>query len=354
VSLPAAPKGTLAGPGATARSTPGADASAASPATLWDLRARVRRFLTSRLPRTDTQLLTQGNIYIVPTRAGWMFAATLVVLLLASVNYQLNLGYVLTFLLAGSGIVSMHITHGTLRGLTLHLRPVAPAFAGGPAVLDIVMTSPSSARFGIGLRLVDAPASTLAWTNVPAGGQATSHVSYVPTVRGRVDVPTLSAETRFPLGLFRAWTVWRPLAQVLVYPRAEPDAPALPAARPSAGATARARRSDGGEVEGVRAYRRGDPPKLIAWKKAAQALETGAELVSRDTSTSARHELWLDWSACAPLGAEARLSRLAAWTLAADRADADFGLRLPGLEIAPGDGDAQRTRCLESLALWHS
>ena len=112
-------------------------------------------------------------------------------LLLASVNYQLNLGYVLTFLLAGSGIVSMHITHGTLRGLTLHLRPVAPAFAGSPAVLDVVMSSPSSARFGIGLRLLDAPASTLAWTNVPAGGQATAHVSFVPTARGLHDVPTL-------------------------------------------------------------------------------------------------------------------------------------------------------------------
>jgi len=319
----------------------------------WNVRARVRGWLTSRLPRTDSQLLTQGNVYILPTRAGWMFAMTLVVLLLASVNYQLNLGYVLTFLLAGSGIVSMHITHGTLRGLTLHLRPVAPAFAGSPAVLDVVMSSPSSARFGVGLRLLDAPPSTLAWTNIPAGGQSTAHVSFVPTTRGRHDVPTLSAETRFPLGLFRAWTVWRPLAQLLVYPQVEVDAPALPAARPATGGPTQARRSEGGEVEGVRAYRRGDPLKLIAWKKAAQALETGADLVSRDTSTSARMELWLDWTACGPIAAEERLSRLTAWTLAADRADADYGLLLPGLEIEPGDGDAQRARCLEALALWH-
>ena len=114
----------------------------------------------------------------------------------------------------------------------------------------------------------------------------------------------------------------------------------------------KARRSEGGEVEGVRAYRRGDPLKLIAWKKAAQALETGADLVSRDTSTSARQELWLDWSACGQISAEERLSRLTAWTLAADRADADYGMLIPGLEIEPGDGAAQRTRCLEALALW--
>ena len=92
-------------------------------------RARFRRGWQSRLPRTDTQTLTQGNVYILPTRAGWMFALTLLVLLLASINYQLNLGYVLTFLLAGSGIVSMHVTHGTLRGLTLHLQRVSPGIA---------------------------------------------------------------------------------------------------------------------------------------------------------------------------------------------------------------------------------
>ena len=315
-------------------------------------RARFRRWWQSRLPRTDTQTLTQGNVYILPTRAGWMFGLTLVVLLLASVNYQLNLGFVLTFLLAGSGVVSMHITHGTLRGLVLHLRPVSPAFAGDPAVLDIVMTSPGSARFGIGLRVLEAPDATLAWIDVPAGGQATSHVTFVPAHRGRHEVPTLSAETRFPLGLFRTWTVWRPAAKLLVYPKPEVGAPALPAARPVAGGPTSSRSSEGGEIEGVRAYRRGDPLKLIAWKKAAQALETGAELVSRDTSVSARQELWLDWTACGSLAPEERLSRLASWTIAATRANTDFGLRLPGVELVPADGEAQQRRCLEALALW--
>src|SRR5689334_15626058 len=273
-----------------------------------------------------------------------MFGFTLLVLLVASVNYQLNLGYVLTFLLAGSGIVSMHLTHATLRGLTLHLKPVSAVFAESPAVLDVVLSGPAKARFGIGLKVVSTPGSTLAWTNVPAGGQATVQVSFVPGSRGLHDVPALSAETRFPLGLFRAWTVWRPAARLLVYPKVEADAPALPAARPVAGG-AQSRPSVGGEIEGVRAYRRGDPLKLIAWKKAAQALETGAELISRDTSSSARRELWLEWSACAGLDPERRLSRLAAWTLAADRADADWGLRLPGVEIVPAEGDGQRARC---------
>ena len=59
-------------------------------------RARFRAWLAARAPRTDTLLLTQRNVYILPTRAGLLFGLTLLVLLLASINYQLNLGYVLT------------------------------------------------------------------------------------------------------------------------------------------------------------------------------------------------------------------------------------------------------------------
>jgi uncharacterized protein (DUF58 family) len=315
-------------------------------------RARFQRWIDARQPATDTLLLTQRNVYILPTRAGFMFGLTLLVLLLASVNYQLSLGYVLTFLLAGSGVVSMHITHATLRGLTLHLKPVAPLFAGDAAVLDVVLTSPGSARFGIGLKVSGAAATTQTWIDVPALGQAHAQVSFVPTTRGYHGAPTLSVETRFPLGLFRTWTVWRPATRLLVYPKPEHPAAPLPIARAIPGGPTRAHSTEGGEVEGVRAYRRGDPPKLIAWKKAAKAMEAGGDLVSRDTQTSAHHQLWLDWQACATLAPEDRLSRLTAWTLAAHCLGADHGLRLPGIELAPAGGELQRRRCLEALALW--
>ena len=73
---------------------------------------------------------------------------------------------------------------------------------------------------------------------------------------------------------------------------------------------------------------------------------------NRDTSASTRQELWLEWAACAGLAPEDRLSRLTAWTLAAHRAGADYGLRLPGVELPPADGDAHKRRSLEALALW--
>lgn len=313
-------------------------------------RQRLRAWWLSRLPLTDTWQLGQRNIYILPTRGGWVFALTLLVMLASAINYQLNLGYVLTFLLAGSAAVSIHTTHSTLRGLTLRLRPPAPVFAGEPARLEVVVSNPGGARHGIGLRLYERRrAPHHAWCDVPALGQASASLSYVPRTRGWHALPALLVETRFPFGLFSAWTHWRPAGQLLAYPRCEAGAPPLPSARSGGAGPTQSRQGLGGELDGVRAWRRGDALRLIAWKKAARS----GQLVSRDTTVETRHELWLEWPATVAAGeSEARLSRLAAWLVAAERDGRSYGLRLPGRSIAPDRGDAHQRRLLRELALW--
>jgi uncharacterized protein (DUF58 family) len=297
-------------------------------------------------------LLTQRNVYILPTRAGLMFCLTLMVLLIASINYQLNLGYLLTFLLSGSGLVSMHMTHNTLRGLTLHLRPVAPVFAGDAARLEAVLSSPDRQRHGVGMRVQSADSSTLGHVDVPEGGQSTLRLGFVVETRGRHDLPVLQAETRFPLGLFRAWAVWRPAATVLAYPRLEHPARPLPAPQSTSGSGNRPTASATGEFDGIRLYRRGDALKTVAWKQSARSLAGGGELVSRDSRARGQRQLCLDWHNCGASGTEARLSRLAAWVEEAHARDAAWSLGLPGRDLAMSGGDAHRRHCLEALALW--
>jgi uncharacterized protein (DUF58 family) len=319
-------------------------------------RERVRRYWIDRLPRSDATLLTQRNVYILPTRPGFMLAATLLVLLVASINYQLNLGYLLTFLLAGSALVGMHLCHGTLRGLTLQLQAPEPAFAGGSVALAIHLhNTRRRKRHGIGLAVLGT--GHWSYVDVPGQGSAGVEVAFAPKRRGLQPLPPLTAETRFPLGTFRVWTVWRPAAQVLVYPQPEQRPPPLPPGEPRTGAARQRTASTAGESDGVRAYRRGDPLKLVVWKKAAKA----DELVSRDTAQTQGQDLWLDLvqaglppSAVAAGGGPAlehALSRLCAWVLAADRSGQAYGLRLPARMIPPGSGEAHRRRCLEALAL---
>lgn len=283
-----------------------------------------------------------------------MLALTLLVLLVASINYQLNLGYVLTFLLAGSAVVGMHICHGTLRGLTMHLIAPDAQFAGAGVPISINLSSErKSVRHGIGMALWGT--DHWSWTDVPAQGSTRVHVTYTPQQRGLHRLPTLTAETRFPLGTFRVWTVWRPATQVLLYPAPEAHPPPLPAGEPQAGGAGSAQRHATGEFDGVRAYRRGDPLKVVVWKKLAKA----DELISRDAQHVQKLELWLDLAHTGsfpgtPATLEHRLSRLCAWVLLAQDRDIRYGLRLPGLEIAPGSGEAHKRACLQALALFQT
>ncbi len=308
------------------------------------------------MPRNDTLTLTQRNVYILPTRAGWMLAFTLLLLLVGSINYQLNLGYLLTFLLAGSAVVGMHVCHGNLRGLTLHLTAPAPVHAGQAATLDVRLDNDrGKERYGIGLGVVGEGSANddhLAWTDVPTQGSARLQVAMACPRRGLHDVSTLTATTRFPLGTFRVWTVWRGAARVLVYPAPEAHPPSLPPGEPQPGFAGSASVQSTGEFDGVRAYRRGDPQKSVVWKKAAQSFAAGRDdLVSRDAMSTQRQQLWLDYSHCGTTDSETRLSRLTAWVLMAERLGLDYGLRLPGRELAPDQGASHRSRCLEALAL---
>jgi uncharacterized protein (DUF58 family) len=314
-----------------------------------NLRQRFQLWFQSRLPLRDNTTLTQRNVYILPTRPGLMLGLTLVVLLLASINYQLNLGYVLTFLLTGSAVVGMHVCHGTLRGLTMNLVAPDAQFAGANVTININLTSNRrSVRHGIGLAVLGS--GHWSWTDVPAQGSTKVQIAFKPERRGVHAVPALTAETRFPLGTFRVWTVWRPAAKVLVYPAPEPHPPPLPPGEPRAGGAASVQRQSTGEFDGVRAYRRGDPLKLVVWKKAAKA----DELVSRDAQQVQRFELWLDL-AHAGSGVtntlEHKLSRLCAWVLLAEKQGLIYGLRLGGQAVPPGSGEAHKRACLQALAL---
>ena len=314
------------------------------------VRARWQQWWQARLPRSDTLTLTQRNVYILPTRAGFMLALTLLVLLVASINYQLNLGYLLTFLLGGCALVSTYTSHGTLRGLTLVLHPVESHHADAPGKLHITLHNGRKApRHGIGLRVYGEDThAPWVWCDVPGLGSTDLELVLPALPRGRHDIPLLTAETRFPLGIFRVWTIWRPAASVLVYPQAEASPPPLPPGQPHSSGGAAARHVASSEFDGVRPYRRGDPLKSIVWKKAAKT----DELVSRDSLQAQHYQLWLDLGETQGAGIEQRLARLCAWVLECEALELDYGLRLPGTELAPAQGEMHQRQCLQALALY--
>ncbi len=310
------------------------------------IRKRFTNWMLARLPLSDNITLTQRNVYILPTRAGLMLGVTLLVLLVASINYQLNLGYLLTFLLAGCALVAMHVAHGTLRGLTLILIATNPVYTGAKAVFSInIQNQRKRARYAIALAVQGSDQWAL--TNVEPQTSTSVQLAFTPARRGLHRLPTLVAQTLFPLGTFRVWALWRPAAQVLVYPKPEAHPPPLPSGAQDSDTGQASPTHSQGEPDDLRPYRRGDSRKSIVWKKAAK---TG-ELVSRDSLAQQQHELWLQRQHTGLSHPEQQLSRLCAWVLQAEQLGLRYGLRLTNQEIAPDNGPSHQLRCLRALAL---
>lgn len=316
-------------------------------------RHRWQAWWQARQPVADTHLTTQRNVYIVPTLAGLAFCGTLGVLLLASINEQLSLGYALTFALTGAGLASMHTTHANLRGLQMDLRAPEGVHLGDDHTLELRLHNPGGARFGIAVSAqLDSGLTEPAWVDVPALGHSLLTLRLPASRRGLRELPRLVVTTRFPLGFFRAWSYWRPASRVWVYPRAEPAPPPFPAQADAGGADAAGTRQSatGTDFAGVRSYRRGDSLKQILWRKSTLALDQRLPLWVRETEAPLARDLWLDWRDTAGRDVEARLSRLTAWVLAAERLGQPYGLRLPARELPPALGPAHRQACLEALA----
>jgi uncharacterized protein (DUF58 family) len=298
-------------------------------------------------PEHGTVVLVHRRVYIVPAPQGWLFALTLLILLIGSINYALSLGFALTFLLAGMGVAGMVHTARNLARLAASVGRAEPVFAGDTAQFRVYLDARASFdRPSILVRHVRSGSQMV--VDVPALGLAEVVLGVPAARRGWLPLGRVMLETRFPLGVFRAWSYVEPDARCLVYPR--PEHSALPAASAeSAKGTARSPMPGNDDYAGLRAYQLSDSLRHVAWKAVARS----DDMLTKQFMGEAAAELWLDWAWLAPhLGVEQRLSRLAGWVLQAERSGVHYGLRLPGTEIAPGRGEAHRGACLQALALY--
>jgi uncharacterized protein (DUF58 family) len=300
----------------------------------------------ANVPELPPVTLVQRRIFILPTRQGYVFGVTLLILLLASINYALSLGFILTFLLASMGGVAMLHTWRNLAYLKLRPGRCDPVFAGEAAHFHVSVETPAKTRFSIAIRRrADEPV----YADVAASEMASIALGVTATRRGVVPCGRLEIFTRYPVGFFHAWSYVDFGQSVLVYPRPDPFAGAPPT-------LSRAISEEGIPVPGdeefnmLRAYRAGDTPKQIAWK--ALAREQG--LLTKEFSATASSDLWIDWEQAHAADIEARLSILCHWVVQAEAYGQSYGLRIPGREIEQGRGEAHRTRCLEALALFEA
>ncbi len=307
-------------------------------------RGRWRVWLNRRVPPTRCVVLHRRNVFIFPSRTGFVFVGLIALLILAAINYQNSMVFGLAFLLASTFVLAISHTFRNLSGLTIEAAGVRPVFAGEHAEFGLRLTRASPR--GHHALWLGWPGEIPQIVDLDEEVEQRLHIPVLAPTRGWLNPGRLRLETTWPLGLLRAWT-WLDLAQAaLVYPRPLPAGPPQrPALATGDGEQLVTEGND--DFVGLRPYRAGDSLKHIAWKSFAQE----GELMVKEYGGHADRRLWLDWEALPGLSVEDRLSTLCGWVLACDGGRDEYGLRLPGVEIAPGRGEAHRAELLRALAL---
>ncbi len=306
-------------------------------------------------------LLDRRRVYILPTRAGMLFAAAMLMMLFGSINYSLQLGFLLTFLVTSMALVAMYHTHRNLARLTLTAHRAENVFAGDLATFEITVHNPTAeARFALEFEPLrpatsfrralgsDLPVEPITNADVPAAGSRDVRIAVATRARGRLACPRLRIETRFPFGLWQAWAYYAPPLTAIVYPAPERDAPALPTMSAEGAEQETGLVISGDEFAGVRPYQAGDPLKRVAWRLAARSDELTVKLFEAYASG----EVQLDLAQLPPsLSDEQKLARLCRWVLMAEAAQVRYALALPRAQVSLGLGSEHRERCLTALAL---
>lgn len=289
--------------------------------------------------------LRSRRIYILPTGVGAVFALTTFAMLLGSMNYNNNLSFLLTFLLASLGFVAMHQCQRNLVNLEVSFAGVDPVFAGQSAEFRIAVTNHSKHRRH-NIRLFAGSVQSGIHDLNPLESRVLT--LRIPTEkRGYRKLERYGMHTLFPFELFRAWAWLHMDLTAIVYPRPVDLAP-FPL--PTGSAQGHRQYDARGEEDftGFRQFHDGDSPRHVAWKAYARS----GELLSKQFAGGDISSQWFDFNEVDAPDTETRLSILARWIIDAEQARHNFGLRLPGTEISPSHGDAHRHRCLEALAMF--
>lgn len=299
------------------------------------------RWLDKRQPESKALRLHQGIIYILPSRFGCWFMFLTALLYLLGTNYQNNLILLVSFILLSMLLYAMHSAFFNLYRLQLSIEQDAETFAHTPAIFTLYLKKPQTQMLQIGLK-----------------GQRTtqllpllqhSHVFplQIPLLsRGCYPLPRLLFSSRYPLGLFKAWSYPALSGQIWVFPTPEPAHNTGLAATLSAENHPLAEPQD---PDSLKPYQSGDNLKRILWKKLPAAPQQ--PIVRQFAQQATALPNWVVVPALQGVALEQALSHACYALLQLEQQGACYGLQTSLTTLAPNSGKQHLTQCLQTLAL---
>jgi uncharacterized protein (DUF58 family) len=290
-------------------------------------------------------ILDRKKIRIRPTRNGLIFIVLVLAMFLGSLNYNNNLGFILTFLLGSLAFVSIAHTYKNVAGITFGSSFAQSVFAGQKAVFEFIIPGDTATRVRIGFGFRDCQ---IAYYDLTAHEDNRVRVLVGAPTRGVLNPGPLRIHSDYPLGLFQVGTRIDPDLECLIYPIPQAGKVRIVDARSADGDDVAHSAPGSDDFQGLKGYTPGDSLQRISWKASSR----GQGLFTKDFTGRYRSTVFLDWHSLGTPDPEDKLSLLCHMVLNAYQNDVTYGLRLPGTSIQPGNGRGHRIRCLKALALY--
>ena len=282
-----------------------------------------------------------------PNRNTVGLIALLVAIVYAGASQSNAAAYLLAFVLAAIALVSMVHSWANVRGISVSVDPIQPAFAGDTMSVRLTARA-TTRRTHPGVRVsVNRSRKIALPREIALEAPQRADLCFAAPRRGRYETITVQLSTLYPLGFFTGVRTLAIRQPFVVYPTPHGSLP-LPHSFEPARHSRDGLRVEGDDFAGTRAYQPGESQRHIDWKAAAR----GQPLLIKQWAADADETVHLRWNDVSALAHEARLSQLARWIVVAERSGASYGLELPDLRFHPDRGDAHFHTCLRALALF--
>ncbi|HCY86797.1 MAG TPA: hypothetical protein DHV36_16830 [Desulfobacteraceae bacterium] len=291
--------------------------------------------------------IQKKDLTIRPTQHGYLFLGILVAMLLGSINYNNNAGFILVFLLGGMAVISLFHSFKNLTGLVFIPHPVHPVFKGESIIFPVEIKGNQGQAQSLFLSIKNADPVHF---SLSGSNARTADLKLPASRRGVIHIKNILLTSVYPFGLFRLKAVIPFSAEGIVYPAPEPGTFPLGFAGEDDDGEETSRHMGPDDFQGLKPYIPGNPIGHIAWK----TLSRGQGLFVKDFTADAGRDILIDINLMGQGDIETKLSMICHKLLSSETLGVQYGLRLgSSFSTLPAGGKPHLHRCLEALALYN-
>lgn len=302
--------------------------------------------LSRRLPAQHCVTLAHRSIFILPTGFGLFWLLLVALLFLFGTNYQNNLVIALSILLLSIFNTCIIYSYRNLAGMTLQAKTGPNVYAGQSVIFPIALSA-TQVQHKVTLNYPENPIQTLDRLD---NQKQILLLPFANNARGVVNPGRVKVESRYPLGLCRAWSNIDLDNSQVVFAKPKPSENSLTQHHTH---SAEESHQHGKTIIGVeefkslKPYVTGESLNQIAWKQLAQ----GRGMLTKEFEQPLSAPQWLVFD---PTNhdIEQQLSELTWMADQLSQQERVFGVILPSKTIAPSAGAAHRVACLKAIAIY--